>query len=55
MVNVVFEGSTSVQAVVYLFKTEYMDLLDKQEWDVSWFENEGIELFFKAYQGFQGN
>lgn len=53
-VGVALEEGDSVEAEVFLFKDEYKGLLDERDWDVEWFEREGLVRFLEGYKGFGG-
>lgn len=41
-----------VEAQVYVFKDRYKGRLEARDWDVAWFEREGMARFLSGYRGF---
>lgn len=51
-VQVMLEDEKLSRARIYVFKDEYRSLLEARDWDVAWFEREGLKHFLRDYQGF---
>lgn len=51
-VTVGLDEGGEVRAQVYLFRDEYRTLLASHDWDVAWFEREGMARFLGGYKGF---
>ncbi len=47
-------NGSAVPAFVYVFKQEYMKLVEDELWDPEWFLREGMEIFTESYLGFSG-
>ncbi len=45
------DGS-SITAGVYVFKQEYRNLIEDEDWDPDWFSKVAIHLFLTEYEGF---
>ena len=43
-----------IDVETYLFRKEFYHLADDKDWDVKWFESEGIYYFINYYKGFSG-
>ena len=41
-----------LSALVYVFRQEYMGLVEEEPWDPEWFLREGIGIFTDDYPGF---
>lgn len=42
-----------ISAWVYVFSDKFIDLVEAQAWDPTWFEKNGIHAFMTAYQGYR--
>lgn len=41
-----------IEAEIYVFKTDYIDLISELEWNPEWFLREGMQIFINGYIGF---
>lgn len=42
----------SVTAVTYVFKQQYQHLISAEDWNLHWFEAQGLQQFLADYEGF---
>lgn len=42
-----------IPAWAYVFREKFADLVEAQAWDPVWFENHGIDVFMRDYQGYR--
>jgi gamma-glutamylcyclotransferase (GGCT)/AIG2-like uncharacterized protein YtfP len=42
-----------ISAWVYVFSDKFIDHVEAQAWDPTWFEKNGIHAFMTAYQGYR--
>ncbi len=46
-------NGSRISAWVYVFSDKFIDLVEAQAWDPTWFEKNGIHAFMTSYQGYR--
>ena len=46
-------NGSRMSAWVYVFNDKFIDLVEPQAWDPTWFEKNGLRAFMTAYQGYR--